>query len=160
MRTIAFVDLTGYTRLVEAAGDARAAEHGARLVEISLDLCATSGGRLVKTLGDGVLLRFHEADVAVAVCLKLIARAAEAGLPPARAGVATGPVVQRDGDSFGRMVVLAARLVDAADPGRLLASASAAEAAGGESAGLYPDGTRRLAGIGEPVPVHSARPDA
>lgn len=154
-RTIAFVDLTGYTRLVEATGDESAAEHGARVVAIAVDVCALTGGRLVKTLGDGVMLRHDRAADAVAACREILDRAREAGLPPARAGIATGPVVQRDGDYFGRTVVLAARLVDVAGSGRILVSGSTAEAAG-KAAGLVADGDRRLQGIRDPVPVFVA----
>lgn len=156
IRTIAFVDLSGYTRLAEDFGDALAAEHGGRLVEIALDLCATSGGRLVKTLGDGVMLRFHEPHVAVATCLDLVELAEAEGLPPTRAGIATGSVVQRDGDYFGRTVNLAARLVEAAEPGRVLASASVAEMANGGRVTFRPLGPRNLEGVGEPLPVFAA----
>ncbi len=154
IRTIAFADLTGYTRMTEEAGDTHAAEHGARLVEIAVALCAGSGGRLVKTLGDGVMLRFHEAGQAVAACLGLVEEARAAGLPPARVGIATGPVVQRDGDYFGRTVNLAARLVDAAEPGRVVASESVVAAA--PERVFEPLGVRELQGVRDPVPVYGA----
>lgn len=158
-RAIVFIDLSGYTRLTEEAGDRRAAEQGARLVAIALERCgASSGGRVVKSLGDGVMLRFADAGEAVRAALDVLERAREAGLPPARAGVAAGPVVQRDGDYFGRTVNLAARLVDAAEPGRVLASAAVARAADGDGGVAFEDaGERALQGIEAPVPVFSAR---
>ena len=41
------------------------------------------------------------------------------GLPTGHAGVASGPLINRDGDVFGRTVNLAARIADAAPDGRL-----------------------------------------
>lgn len=55
------LEASASTRLTESAGDAGAAEHGGRLTEIAAELCAGAGGRLVKTLGDGVMLRFDRA---------------------------------------------------------------------------------------------------
>jgi adenylate cyclase len=46
-------------------------------------------------------------------------RAPGAGLPTSHAGIASGPLIARDGDVFGRSVNLAARIADAAPDGRL-----------------------------------------
>ncbi|MBW3660178.1 MAG: adenylate/guanylate cyclase domain-containing protein [Gemmatimonadetes bacterium] len=154
-RTIAFLDLSGYTRLTEEAGDACAAEHGGLLVEIALSRCAITDGRVVKTLGDGVMLRFHEPEEAVVACLDIVARAEEAGLPPARAGIATGPVVQREADYFGRTVNLAARLVDAAGPGQVVVSESVVESAVGRVA-FRSVGAPLLEGFRTPVSAFAA----
>jgi adenylate cyclase len=43
-------------------------------------------------------------------------------LPPARAGLACGSVVTREGDYFGPVVNLASRLVEIAKPGSVIAS--------------------------------------
>lgn len=149
-RTIAFLDLSGYTRLTEHAGDERAAEAGQRLVEIASGACARHAGRLVKPLGDGVMLRFDDAAAAVGCCLEIVAALPAAGLPPGRAGIASGPVVTRDGDFYGRTVNLAARLADAAGAGEVLVSAAVAEMAHG--AFTFADaGERALKGFDEPV---------
>ena len=54
---IAFVDLTGFTRLSEEAGDETAAGVSLRLGELARATAARHGGRVVKLLGDGVLLQ-------------------------------------------------------------------------------------------------------
>ena len=52
---VAFVDLTGFTRLTEERGDDVAAAMAMRLGDISTDIAEHRGGRVVKLLGDGVL---------------------------------------------------------------------------------------------------------
>ena len=76
-------------------------------------------GEVVKLLGDGVLVRFDDAGAAIDGSLDLLAALPASGLPSAHAGVASGPLIARDGDVFGRTVNLAARIADAAPDGRL-----------------------------------------
>ena len=70
----------------------------------------------------------------------------------ARAGVAAGTVLALDGDYFGPVVNLAARLVSLAEAGDVLASESVIEWLGDrrESESL---GTRTIRGFDEPVAV-------
>lgn len=68
---------------------------------------------------------FVAADPAAAcrIALDLVAAFADdASLPPARSGVACGEVLVREGDCFGPVVNLAARLVEVAPPSTLLVS--------------------------------------
>ena len=117
---IAFVDLTGFTRLTEERGDEAAAGVALRLGELATDAVRRHDGRLVKVLGDGVLLRFHDLESALAGTLDLLEAMPHAGLPTGHAGIAAGYVIDRDGDVFGRTVNLAARIGDAATDGQLL----------------------------------------
>lgn len=156
-RVIVFIDLTGYTASTEEAGDRQAAEQGGRLVEIAQDLCVRHRGRLVKSLGDGVMLRFRDVESAVLASLEIVDASEEAGLSPARAGVAAGPVIERDGDYFGRTVNLASRLVDVAGPGEVMVSAEAADMVKDGSVGLDDRGTHDLAGVTAPTSVFVAR---
>ena len=57
---IAFLDLSGYTRRTEEAGDDVAAEHARSLVDLVRRASAQNGGRLVKTLGDGAMFHFDQ----------------------------------------------------------------------------------------------------
>jgi len=140
---IAFVDLAGYTRLTETQGDELAARSAARLAELADVAARPRGGRLVKLLGDGAMLHFHEPRGAVLATLDLIAAIREAGLPPGHAGISAGPVVARDGDYFGHTVNLAARLSAAADPGIVLATRDVVEAVG------HDDPDAQFAAVGE-----------
>jgi adenylate cyclase len=154
---IAFMDLSGFTRLTETKGDHAAAELAAILAELVQDEAHRHGGRPVKLLGDGVMFHFAEPVEAVAAALELVGGAEGAGLPPAHVGIHTGPVVYRDGDYFGRTVNIAARIADKAGPGEVFVSAETVEAC----ADRHPGGFRSLGelplkGVAEPTPVWEA----
>ena len=116
---VAFVDLTGFTRLTEERGDDVAAAMAMRLGDVSTDIAEHRGGRVVKLLGDGVLMRFDDRWAAVMATHDLLEALPANGLPTGHAGIASGPLINRDGDVFGRTVNLAARIADAAPDGRL-----------------------------------------
>jgi len=147
---IAFLDLGGYTRLTEEAGDEAAVELAAGLADLVRSASAAHDGETVKLLGDGVMFHFRDPANAVVCGLDLIVRARERGLPPARVGVNAGPVVFRDGDYFGSTVNVAARIADYARPSEVLVSDTVAELAG-ESARFDPIGAIALRGLAEPV---------
>jgi adenylate cyclase len=117
---IAFVDLAGYTELTVASGDERAAEFATQLHVVASRVVASHGGRVVKQLGDGVLLRFRSGAGAIAGVRELVAEIADAGLPAAHAGIAVGRFVVRDGDVYGNVVNLASRIAAHATAGELL----------------------------------------
>jgi class 3 adenylate cyclase len=154
---VAFVDLAGFTRLTHERGDEFGARLAIRLGEVAAEAVRPHGGRVVKLLGDGVLLRFDAAATAVDGVLELLDAMRAAGLPPGHAGVTSGPVVARDGDVFGRTVNLAARLSDAAGEGQLLVPAALAPSLADRGLRLAPAGTRRLHGVGEVELVAVAR---
>jgi adenylate cyclase len=77
-------------------------------------------GRSVKWLGDGVMSYFRDPADAVMASLELVEALPKAGLPPAHAGVAAGPVVVQAGDYFGRTVNAAARISAVAVGGQVL----------------------------------------
>jgi class 3 adenylate cyclase len=116
---VAFVDLTGFTRITHERGDEEAARLALRLGDVAAAVVEPRAGRVVKLLGDGVLIRFGDAATAVHGTLDLLAALPAADLPTGHAGVAAGPLISRDGDVFGRTVNLAARISDAAPDGRL-----------------------------------------
>ena len=120
---IAFFDLTGFTGATQMLGDEVAAGLSLRLGELASDIAGASGGRLVKLLGDGALLLLPDARTAVDACLDLMAALGPAGLPGGHAGVHCGPLIEREGDVFGRTVNAAARIADAAPDGTVLATA-------------------------------------
>jgi len=122
---VAFVDLTGFTRLTEERGDDAAAAIALRLGEVATGAVTPRGGRVVKLLGDGVLLRFDDTSSAVEASLDLLAALPAAGLPTGHAGVAAGSLIVRDNDVFGRTVNLAARIADVTPDGRLYLPAAA-----------------------------------
>ena len=112
------------------------------------DLASSVGGRVVKTLGDGVM--FTADDTAVAVGLALTLTDLGGSLPPIRAGVAWGPGLVREGDCFGRTVNFVSRIVGVAGPGQVLIdAAAAAELADDARVQLAPLGARQLKSFGQ-----------
>jgi adenylate cyclase len=152
---IAFLDLAGYTKLTEERGDRAAAELAARLVELVHESAHRHGGRPVKLLGDGVMFHFPEPAQGVLCGLELVGRIPRVGLPPARVGLHTGPVVFQEGDYFGRTVNVAARITDYARPGEVLVS-EAVTAGGPQVVRYVPVGPVSLKGLTAPIPLYTA----
>jgi adenylate cyclase len=125
--SVGFVDLVGYTRS-SRTWDAAQLERTLETFERDVSLrVAAVGGRVVKTLGDGVLFVTPRARTAVEVALDTVtAHEEDDELPSVRAGVASGAVLERLGDVYGEPVNLASRLSEEARPGSLLVDRKAA----------------------------------
>jgi adenylate cyclase len=150
---IVFVDLSGFTRLIEERGDETAVRTAMSLQQQADATAVRHGGRLVKLLGDGAMLLFPEPVVGVDAALDLVETMSGEGALVAHAGIHSGPVIERDLDVFGRTVNLASRIADVAEPGEVLASDAVAEAAHDGSYGFEPLEVANLKGIPEPVPL-------
>lgn len=146
---VAFVDLSGFTRLTETQGDEVAVAQGLRFAGLVRSATVRHGGRVVKLLGDGAMLQFERTPDAVRAAAAIVEGTDDLHLPPARAGVATGPLIRRDGDFFGHTVNLAARICDAAGGGTVTAAREVAA----QTPGLAwtPLGEVTLKGVPEPV---------
>jgi adenylate cyclase len=84
-----------------------------------------AAGTVVKTLGDGIVCRFRDADAALRAATLM--QAAAARMPAAgehkleiRIGTTWGPVVMKGEDVFGDTVNVCARLQGLANPGQVL----------------------------------------
>jgi adenylate cyclase len=119
---VAFVDVSGYTRLTVDRGDEYGARTSVRLGELADAVVRRRGGRVVKLLGDGVLMLFETPCVAVEAVVELTRSMVKAGLPAAHAGIHAGSVVERDGDVFGSTVNIASRIANQAPAGTILVS--------------------------------------
>jgi len=161
---IVFTDIVGFTALTDAHGDDLALallERQEQMVRAALPEAA----RVVKELGDGLLLWFDDPREAIETCLRLqhdfdLANDAvdesDAGEVPlwVRMGVHFGCPRRRGDDIVGRDVNLAARIVDLAGPGEVLCSELTADAVGDHSrVGFEPLGPVFVRGITEPVPI-------
>src|SRR3954468_276714 len=154
---VLFVDLTGFTRMTEERGDDIAAEVAMRLGEVALETVGRHGGRIVKLLGDGVLVRFDDAQTAADGALDLLVALPHAALPTAHAGLAAGPLIVRDGDVFGRTVNLAARIADVTPDGRLYAPEGVGADLDHDRVYVTPAGHSTLQGMGSVAIVDVVR---
>jgi adenylate cyclase len=92
----------------------------------------------------------------VHTALSLVDEVERADLPALRAGVASGPALQRAGDWYGNGVNLASRVTGAARPASVLCTEDVRDAAADGFAWSYA-GRQRLKGLHEPVPLYRAR---
>jgi adenylate cyclase len=151
-RTIAFVDLAGFTALTEVHGDAAAVDlldAFAAAVRRAVDEC---GAELVKTIGDAVML----AAQTPAAGLDAVSRVFRAcydtdAFPEPRGGLHHGEVVARNGDYFGATVNLAARVTSRASSGQALATTAVARAASDAGLEVVELGAHQLRNILVPV---------
>lgn len=133
-RTIVVVDLVESVRLMQRDENGVISRWLAFVADVRDTLLPQWQGRLVKSLGDGLLLEFERVDDAVRVALALQpALDAVAPAPPAaplylRTGVHLADVVVTELDVFGSGVNLAARLAALAGPGEVVASADVRDA--------------------------------
>ena len=154
-----FTDLVGSTELMSRLGDVAfdqlRGEHFARMREA----VTAAGGEEIKNTGDGILATFSSAvdalAAAVAAQQATDRQAQSADVPVSiRVGMSIGEVAFEDGDVFGTPVVEAARLVAAAKPGQILATAVLRMLAGSRAGVGFTDlEPLSLKGLPEPVAV-------
>jgi adenylate cyclase len=84
------------------------------------EVIARHAGRVVKTVGDGVLFTATSAMGAVEIGLELPEVWAAEDRPPLRTGIAYGAVLTRLGDVYSPVVNLASRLTSLARPNTVL----------------------------------------
>ncbi len=148
--TVGFVDLVGYTALSQELDGDELNALVARFEGVTYDTVARLGGRLVKTIGDEVMFVADQPDVALQITLELTDRTRhDELLPRARAGMACGPALAREGDYYGAVVNLAHRLVEIARPQSIIVSAELAHALADHPAFSFQRlRSRRIRGIG------------
>jgi adenylate cyclase len=147
---IAFADLSDFTRLTEEEGDDASLWLAGQLVAEAESAAAAHGSKIVKVLGDGVMLHSSDAGGLIDTALSLLEAAPRSGLPPLHVGINAGPLIELDGDYFGRTVNVASRIAAHASAGEILVSGeAAARAAPGLALAELP--AVSLRGISEPM---------
>jgi TolB-like protein/class 3 adenylate cyclase/Flp pilus assembly protein TadD len=163
LAAILAADVVGYSRLMseDEAGTAMAVrEHR----DAATPIVSSYGGRIVKTMGDGLLLEFPSVVSAVecAFAVQKLMTERNANVPDDkriryRIGVHLGDVLVEGKDILGDGVNIAARLEGIAEPGGICISASAFEHVRGRIAADFNDlGEKALKNIARPVHVYSS----
>lgn len=151
--TVLFTDLEGFTKFNSRAGDEAAVDVLNQHHKVVGPLIRSRGGKLVKRIGDGLLITFPEAAAGVHAALELVENAPE-GLR-LRAGLHAGEVVVQAGDVIGNVVNLAARVAEASAGGQVLATADVLTSAGDLPGVKVLRGRRRsFKGVDGSVVVH------
>ena len=167
LAAILAADMVGYSRLVGQDEEGTLA----RLKAVREDLIdpniASHGGRIVKTMGDGILVEFASVvdavRSAVEVQLAMAAREAEQSEDRRiafRIGVNLGDIVIDGDDILGDGVNLAARLEGLAEPGGICVSGDVYRQVHGKLDLAFEDlGEKEMKNIQRPVHVYRVRLD-
>ena len=129
--TVVFADLTGSTGLFESLGNTKATRAITSLTQWIGKVSAAHGGRVVKYLGDGVLVVFADNAKALGAVIEIQRlhqqrigdwpQQLRMGL---QIGMARGEIVEKGGDCFGDAVNLASRLSDMSGREQIFASSA------------------------------------
>ena len=162
LAAILAADVVGYSRLLEQdeAGTLSALKD--RRKRILEPLVREHSGRIVKVMGDGVLVEFASAVNAVACAVELQKRMREAndGLGEdrtilLRVGINLGDVVVEGADLYGDGVIIAVRLQGMAEPGGICVSRGVREQVGNKVILTFEDlGEQTVKNISAPVRVY------
>jgi TolB-like protein/class 3 adenylate cyclase len=161
LAAILAADVVGYSRLMQLDEAGTLAVLKARRTQILQPTVSRHQGRIVKLMGDGVLVEFSSAVNAVecAVQLQVAMKGANADLPEdkritLRIGINLGDVLVEGGDLYGDGVNIAARLEALADSGCVFVSQTVFSHVKGKSKLEFEDlGEQILKNILEPVRV-------
>lgn len=159
-RTIMFTDIEGSTALTQRLGDTAAMRLLRRHDEIVRGALTFSGGSEVKHTGDGIMASFSSVGQAVECAITIQRKLAEHNEKhpedaiSIRIGLAAGEPVTRDGDFFGAVVQLAARLCNQAQPGGILVSPAVRDLCMGKGFVFSKQGDVTLRGFDEPVSAY------
>ncbi len=124
---VLFADLTGSSHLYERIGDGAAFALVDNCLKTMTRAVEHTGGRVVKTTGDGIMAAFWDADAAADAAVSIQTQVHELPLVPGfglgvKIGFHYGPVVESGNDVFGETVNLCARFSELATPGQAITS--------------------------------------
>ena len=154
---VCFADLVDFTKLGESVAPAELGAVADRLEELAGDV-AEPPVRLIKTIGDAVMLQSSDTDELLAAALAIV-EAADAegeGFPQLCAGLARGEALSRAGDWYGSPVNLASRITDIARPGSVLVDGAVKDAVQRDFRFSFAGG-RRIKGVDGEVKLFRAR---
>jgi adenylate cyclase len=162
LAAILAADVVGYSRMMQADEAGTLAALKARYQDILLPLVTKYHGRVVKLMGDGVLIEYASAVDAVACAIELQGAmlAANADLEDdrqivLRTGINLGDVIVEGSDLYGDGVNIAARLESLAEPGSIFISQTIfSQVRGKTHMGFQDLGERNLKNMPEPVHVY------
>ena len=165
LAAILAADVVGYSRMVEADEASTVARLKSLQDELIMPMIARDGGRVVKVMGDGVLVEFGSAVDAVRNAIEIQAAMATRNADLAeerriafRVGVNIGDVIIDGDDIHGDGVNVAARLEGICEPGGVYVSGTVHDHVEGKLATEFDDlGEHTVKNITRPVRVYRVR---
>ncbi|EHK55580.1 adenylate/guanylate cyclase domain-containing protein [Allomesorhizobium alhagi] len=161
LAAIAVADVVGYSRLMETDEAGTLAVLKERRKTVLEPIVRSHEGRIVKVMGDGVLMEFASAVNAVGAALELQEKMAEANTLLnedrrifLRIGINLGDIICEGSDVYGDGVNIAARLEALAEPGGICLSAKVRDETRGRLELAFEDmREQQLKNIANPVRV-------
>jgi adenylate cyclase len=155
-------DVVGYGRLSQVDEEGTRARFQADLQEVFAPTIATHHGRLVKTMGDALLVEFASVVDATrcAITLQQLKSARNAGLPADerlefRIGINLGDIIIEGDDVHGDGVNIAERLQRLAEPGGIAISGTTYDQVHGKlDVGFDFRGEQRVKNISQPIRIY------
>jgi adenylate cyclase len=148
LAALGFVDLVGSSAWAETLGLREQSLALSRFESTAWASAVQAGGRVIKMIGDEVFFAAPSVSAACRIATDVCRTVAvDPVLPPARGAVGYGLVTPREGDYFGPLVNLVARLVKVATPGAVVITDAAAAALTDGGWTLSEIGPQRLRGF-------------
>jgi len=162
LAAVLIADVVGYARLMERNETGTHTRLRAVRAEVTDPAIAANQGRIVRTVGDGLLVEFGSATDALraATAIQRDMRARNEGVPPDeridyRIGINLGDIIVTPDDLEGAGVNLAARLEALAPPGGICVSQAVQEQLREDLGVTFVDaGEQRVKNIARPVRVY------
>lgn len=162
LAAVLMADVVGYSRLSEIDEEGTRARFQSDLKDIFAPMIAEHHGRLVKTMGDGVLAEFHSVVDALhcAVAIQQELATGHAEVPPElrltfRIGLNLGDIIVEGDDIHGDGVNIADRIQALAAPGGIAISGTVYDQVKSRVAvGYVSLGDQKVKSIREPIRVY------
>lgn len=155
--TLVFIDVESFTTLTETEGDQAAIDLMTRVDSLVRELALEHDGKVVKHIGDALMLAFRRPADAVRFAGRVHELAgADPAMPGLRIGMHCGPAIYRGGDYIGTTVNLASRVTGTATAGHTVVTEAVAEQLG-PGAPLERVGVRMLRGAERPAQLYRLR---
>ncbi|MGI9520024.1 MAG: adenylate/guanylate cyclase domain-containing protein [Hyphomicrobiaceae bacterium] len=156
LATVLFTDIVGSTKWASELGDSKWAAMLKTHDSLARGELDKFRGRMVKTLGDGLLATFDGPARAVRCAQALAKKVRTLGLE-LRSGLHIGEIeVARDGDIHGIAVHVASRISHQAASNEVLISGTLRDLVAGSGIKFEDIGAQKLKGIDEPIRVYRA----
>jgi class 3 adenylate cyclase len=157
LATILFADIVGSTEQLASVGDKKWRAVLNEFEQMAARQVAASGGRTVKSTGDGLLATF-DAPARAVRCGFALHDVAESVGSQLRVGVHTGEIERRGDDVAGIAVHIAARILPLAGAGEVLVSRTVRDLVAGSGLALTDRGVHHLKGLPDEWQVFRADP--
>jgi class 3 adenylate cyclase len=146
LATVLFTDIVQSTEAVRSLGDQAWRDRLDRHDVLADRQISRYGGKLVKSIGDGVLATFDGPAAAIRCAAAMADGVAQIGVS-IRCGVHVGEVEQRDEDIAGIAVHIAARICSAAQASEILVSRTVTDLVAGSGIEFEDRGEHELKGV-------------